>query len=186
MKRSLKISIRFLTIFFLIHEIIIVSDGLIDDDHLNARVGVILGSKVNENGSLSKRLKARLDKGLALYRNGKIQELYVSGGLGKEGFYAGTVMKNYLILNGVNSEAIKVDDYGINTRNTALNFARDYPSETSVTIVTQYFHITRCKLAFKQVGVDQVQGVHPDFFESRDLISIVREFFGFYKYLIFY
>lgn len=186
MIRKLKTPLLFLILFFLIHEIIMITDGLIEDDRFKARVGVILGSKVNEDGSLSNRLKARLDKGLALYNDGKVQELYVSGGLGTEGFYEGTVMKDYLIKKGISSERIKVDNWGVNTRSTALNFLIDYSPETPVTVVSQFFHITRCKLAFKQVGVNQVQGAHCDFFEARDIISSIREFFGFYKYLIFY
>ena len=186
MNSKLKFTCFFLALFFLIHEIIIISDGLVDDEPLKATVAVILGSKVNKDGSLSSRLKARLDKGLALYNEDKVEALYVSGGLGIEGFYEGTVMKDYLVLNGVNSALIKVDDFGMNTRNTALNFVRDYPAGTSAILVTQYFHITRCKLAFKQVGVDQVQGAHCNFYEGRDLISLIREFLGFYKYLIFY
>lgn len=87
MRRSIKITLLLLCLFFAIHEIIIIIEGLIDDDQFKTRVVVILGSKANVDGSLSNRLQARLDSGLDLYKNGKVQELYVSGGLGKEGFY---------------------------------------------------------------------------------------------------
>ncbi len=55
-----------------------------------------------------------------------------------------------------------------------------------VIIISQYYHITRCKLAMKNVDINNAQGVHANIFELNDFFSIVREFFGYYKYLIFY
>ncbi len=173
-------------VVFLVHEIVIISDGLIDDEVEKAKVAVIFGSKVNEDGSLSERLKARLDRGLVLLRDSLVTEIYVSGGLGKEGFYEGTVMSDYLVSKGVLKKFIKIDNEGINTRSTALNFKKEYPFDSSAIVVSQYFHVTRCKLAFMQVGVKYVKGVHCNFFESRDIYAAFREFFGFYKYLFYY
>lgn len=173
-------------VFFLVHISIICADGLMDDSNPKANVAVILGSKVNTDGSLSKKLKARLDKGLELYENSMVSELYVSGGLGKEGHYEGTVMAEYLISKGVQKKDVKIDNLGINTRNSAMNFVSDYPSESSVILVSQYFHITRCKFAFRQAGLKNTYGAHALHFEWRDPYSLLREFFGFYKYLFFY
>lgn len=183
---KIRILLSVLGLFFLIHEIIIITDGLIDDRIPEAQIGVILGSKVNTDGSLSPRLKARLDRGFQLYADALIREIYVSGGLGKEGYYEGSVMAEYLIAQGVPASAIKIDNEGINTRSTAVNFKKEYPKEYSAVVVTQYFHITRCKLAFRQVGIKNIKGVHCEFYEWRDLYSAIREFVGFYKYLIYY
>lgn len=169
-----------------VHAFVIAMDGLIDDEDPQARVAVILGSKVNADGSLSERLTARLDRGLQLYTDSLVSELYVSGGFGKEGFYEGNKMAEYLISRGVPPRHIKVDNEGVNTRNSALNFAKDYPAESSVVVVTQYFHVMRSKLAFKQVGIENVQGVHCPYFEMRDVYGLARECAGLYKYLINY
>ena len=40
--------------------------------------------------------------------------------------------------------------------------------------------ITSCKLAMKNVGINNAQGVHANIFELNDFFSIVREFFGYY------
>lgn len=175
-----------LVLFFVIHEIVIISDGLVDDATDTANVAVILGSKVNEDGTISERLKARLDRGLTLYQDSIVKHIYVSGGLGIEGHYEGTKMAEYLVSKGIPQAAIKIDNQGVNTRSTALNFLNDYPKETSVILVSQYFHISRCKLAFQQVGMEQSYGVHCEFFETKDIYSLIREFAGFYKYLIMY
>lgn len=180
-----KITLVFFLIF-IVHEIVIITDGLIDDKNLKANVAVVLGSKVNTDGSLSERLKTRLDRGLKLYTDSLVSEIYVSGGLGKEGFYEGSIMADYLISKGVPKHRVKIDNEGINTRSTAVNYRKDYPQETSAIVVSQYFHISRCKLAFKQVGIKNVKGVHCNYFEWRDPYSAFREFVGFYKYLVYY
>ncbi len=186
MKTRTKQLLLFGFLFFILHLVVIIIDGLSDDTPSNVNVAVILGSKVNLDGSLSPRLKARLDKGLDLYRDSLVNQLYVSGGLGKEGFFEGSVMAEYLEANGVPTGAIKIDNNGNNTRQSAHNFKRDYPSENSVILVSQYFHITRCKLAFRQVGVTNAFGSHCHLFEKRDPYSAFREFFGYYKYLALY
>lgn len=184
-KKFSKKAVWVLGIILLIHEVIIISDGLVDDIP-HAQVAVILGAQVNKDGQVSKRLKARLDRGIKLYNDNIVDQIYVSGGLGKEGYYEGTEMANYLIAKGVPRIRIKIDNEGINTRSTALNFVKDFPNQSSVILVSQYFHITRCKLAFRQMGIKNVQGIHCDYFELRDPYSAFREFFGYYKYLLFY
>ncbi|MDB5013942.1 MAG: YdcF family protein [Daejeonella sp.] len=147
-------------------------------------MGVILGNKVNGDGSLSERLKKRLDKGIELYQDSAIKLVVVSGGLGKEGFYEGTKMSEYLVLNGVPKNKIIVDNLGITTEATAKNVRSMHLKGKSVTVITQYFHVTRTKLAFKNEGFTNVKGVHANYFEPLDFYSIVREFFGYYKYLL--
>ena len=171
--------------WFLVHQIVIISDGLLDETQ-KTKVAVIFGNTVNEDGSLSPRLKARLDKGIELYTSKKVSKLFVSGGLGKEGHYEGTKMAEYLISKKIPKRKIIVDDLGNSTRITALNFKKRFPKSKSVTLVTQFHHITRAKLAFRQVGVKKVQGAHCDYFEGRDFYSCFREFFGYYSYLIRY
>ncbi|WP_394776006.1 ElyC/SanA/YdcF family protein [Flavobacterium sp.] len=62
-----------------------------------ADIAVILGNKVNDDGTLSERLEKRLECGLKLYRDNRIKKILVSGGLGSEGYYEGDKMKEYLI-----------------------------------------------------------------------------------------
>src|SRR5262245_47660290 len=51
-----------------------------------ADVALVLGSKVELDGTPSARLRARLDRTLELYRAGNFPKIITSGGLGKEGF----------------------------------------------------------------------------------------------------
>lgn len=162
-----------------------ISDGLTDEDS-KAEVAVIFGNTVNADGSLSPRLKARLDAGIELYQRNATSTFFVSGGLGKEGHYEGTKMAEYLALRGIPDSMIIVDNNGNNTRATALNLKQAFPQVSSVVVVTQYHHILRAKLAFRQVGIQRVSGVHAEFWEMRDFYSCFREFFGYYGYLLYY
>ncbi len=168
--------------WFFIHQFSIIYDGLTDEEE-KTEVLVILGNKVNRDGSLSLRLKARLDKGLALYDQGIAPIIFVSGGLGKEGHLEGAKMAEYLIQNGVEEAVVKVDNQGNTTQLTAINFKKQFPEVRKVIIVSQFYHISRTKLAFRKQGFNAVYGAHCDYFEWRDCYSLFREFFGYYKYL---
>lgn len=184
MKKWLKYIVAILALWFVGHTTYIVIDGLMDED-TTADVAVILGTTVNEDGSLSPRLKARLDKGYELYRTGKVNKLMVSGGTGKEGQPEGLVMAAYLEILGVGRQDIIVDDEGNNTYLTALHYKEAAAQQgfQSVIVVSQYFHITRCKMVFRKLGITNVTGAHAEYFELRDIYSTAREFVGFYAYL---
>ncbi|KGX89474.1 hypothetical protein N783_06340 [Pontibacillus marinus BH030004 = DSM 16465] len=173
--------------WFLLHSISIVVDGLNDELH-KTDVAVVLGNKVNEDGTPSNRLQARMDKASELYHEGYFKSIIVSGGVGEEGFDESGVMKNYLINKKVPSENIIEDPNGYNTYKTAKN-SKAVMNELkyqSVMVITQYFHIKRTELAFHKVGVEDVYSAHAHIFEFRDMYSIIREFPAYYKYLLIY
>lgn len=172
-------------IWFLAHEIYTVIDGITSQTP-KADCIVVLGTKVNEDGSLSDRLVARLDRALELYQNRKSNQIFVSGGLGKEGQYEGSKMAQYLTKNGIPKSAIIIDNQGNTTRLTAMNLSEVIPTTSSVIVVSQFYHLTRCKLALRQVGYQDISSAHAEYLEWRDLYGLFREFFGFYKYLIWY
>lgn len=171
------------TIFtwFIIHTLYIISDGL-SDYGSKADIAVILGNKVNEDGTLSERLEKRLETGVKLYQNHRIKRIIVSGGLGQEGFYEGSKMKEYLIGKNIPDSVIIVDNKGDNTRLTVentLEIQKKYAFK-SLIVVSQYFHVTRTKKLFRNKGFENVSSVSPRYFEWRDFYSILREFPAFY------
>lgn len=183
MKRLTKIIFGLLFTWFTIHTVLIVIDGL-TDDNIKSDVGVIFGNKVNPDGTLSERLAKRLDKGIQMYKDSLVKILVVSGGLGKEGHYEGTKMYEYLVQEGIPADKIVIDNLGNTTEATADNFKRMNFEVNSITVISQYHHIARAKLAFRNNGFDIVYGGHADYFELRDFYSIAREFLGYYKYLM--
>ena len=171
-----------LIVWFLVHSIYITIDGL-NDKQIKADVAIVLGNKVNEDGTLSERLKARLDKSIELFNKKRVRAIIVSGGLGKEGFWEGKKMHEYLINNKIPTEKILVDNYGNDTEKTVENSIRimDSLKFESAISVSQYFHQTRTKKLFRNKGFNNIESASPYYFELRDFYSIFREFVAYYK-----
>jgi vancomycin permeability regulator SanA len=157
------------------------------DNIQKSDVGIILGSKVKRNGLPSRRLAARLNKGIELYQKGLFNRIIVSGGTGKEGFDEALVMKKYLVAHKIPAAIIITDGYGNNTQNTAINshIIMQKLNLKSALVISQYFHILRATLALKQSGVSQVYHAHASYFSRRDFYSILREVVAIYDYLLF-
>lgn len=182
MKRTIIIlTIIIFGIWFLGFVCFITIDGLTDNGQ-KADLAVVLGNKINLDGSLSERLQKRLECGLKLYKQQRVKKILVSGGLGREGFYEGDKMRDFLVNNGVPISSIIIDNDGNNTLATVKNTInlRDSLGFDSIIVVSQYFHLTRTKMLFKKNHFDNVNGVSPNYFEIRDLYSLFREFAAYY------
>ncbi|WP_051884446.1 YdcF family protein [Chryseobacterium luteum] len=168
-------------LWFMIHSIYIINDGLTNTQQ-NTDLAVVFGNKVNEDGTLSPRLKARLDEAVRLYGKKQVKEILVSGGLGKEGYWEGNEMKKYLIENKIPSEKILTDNYGDTTEKTVINSvkAADSLKYKSIVSVSQYYHQTRIKKLFRNCHFDHITSSSPEYFEIRDVYSVFREFFAYY------
>ncbi|CAO5676669.1 MAG: hypothetical protein HEEMFOPI_02038 [Holosporales bacterium] len=123
---------------------IITFDGL-NDDLGKSDVAVILGNKVELDGTPSVRLQGRLEKAIQLYEKGYFDYIIVSGGFGKEGFSEAIVMKEYLLEKGIPGNNILVDEQGNDSYMTAKNTKRimDQRGFHTVNVISQFYHITR-------------------------------------------
>ncbi len=164
---------------------LIVVDGLFDESQ-KADVIVVLGNKVEKNGEVSVRLQSRLDKAIELFLAAKANTIIVSGGVGDEGFDEAQVMASYLTEKGIPASAIIQDNKGYSTYDTAMQAKSIMAAHEwgSSIVVSQYFHISRTKLAFKKFGISEVRGVHADIHLGiRDAYSLPREVIGYISYL---
>ncbi len=186
MKKFLASCTTLLVALFLVQAAYLVFDGC--QDRLNpADAILVLGSKVKPDSTLSSRLKARLDRGYELYRDGLGSKIIVSGGVGKEGYSEAQVMATYLKGLGVPPGNILLDEAGNTTWRSALNFKRmaDAKGLRSVILVSQYFHLTRAKLAFRKAGIAQVYSAHAHMSpEIREIYSVPREVIALDYYLV--
>lgn len=177
--------VSILFIWFIAHILIITFDGLKDELDISD-VAVVLGNKVELSGEPSERLKGRLNKAIELYEKGYFEYIIVSGGIGKEGYDEAEIMKIYLVEKGIPEDKILVDSDGYNSLMTAQN-AKNIMNKMNfdnITIITQFYHISRTKLAFEKMDIENVYSAHADYYELRDIYSLTREFFAYYKYLI--
>lgn len=151
---------------------------------------VVYGNTVNEDGTISQRLKARLDAALEVSLNSQTEKIIVSGAVGKEGHDEAKKMQEYLVKQGIANEKIFVDSRGYTTQDSSQNsfvFAQNENLEwLPIVGISQYFHMARVKLSLKQVWFSEVYGFAPKYFEMRDIYALLREIPAYAKYLFFY
>ena len=184
--RRLRLAALILAAWALVHLAAICVDGC-DDDDAPADLAVVLGNHVAADGTISGRLGRRLDRALELYRQGKVPTIVVSGGRDPGSPFEAEAMKRYLVERGVPSAAIVEDRGGQNTYLTA-RFTAEYMQQhglRSVIAVSQYYHISRSKLALRRFGAPEVRGAHAAMvLEAREPWSLLREIVGYYAYLL--
>jgi vancomycin permeability regulator SanA len=183
------------TLFFflswtVVHIIYISIDGL-QTFNGKADVAVILGNRVFAGGRLSSWLQGRVDVALALYQRKRVKKIFASGGISSMedgGSKEGDAMKQYLVSRGVPENDIVSDNAGQNSYLTAKDFISWNQSQhyTSVVIVSQFYHITRCKYIFKKLGYKNVSSAASAKYAWKDVIGTLREVPAFYKYVLLY
>ncbi|MEL6589520.1 MAG: YdcF family protein [Bacteroidota bacterium] len=177
--------IRIGLLLFVFHLTVITIGGLTFEAK-QADAILVLGNQVMPDGTPSKRLRYRLEKGYSLYTEKLAPQIIVSGGIGIEGHDEAKVMAEYLIARGVPESAIIRDNQGNNTYLSAQNCLKILKQEDkkSVILVSQYFHLMRARLAFAKMEVPEISAEAADWFwEWRDLYSLTREVLGLYYYL---
>jgi len=157
--------------------------GLRDDIRL-VDVAVVLGNHVFGDGTPSPRLAARLECAIDLYRRHLFQFVIVSGGISSSGVDEATTMAAYLRDAGLPTTAIVEDPLGINTAATARNTAAWMRANGAyrALVISQYFHIARIQLAFRQNGIMRTAHAHAAYWGWRDIYLLFREIAAFGRY----
>lgn len=187
-KRRARIVIGFLVLWFLLHTVYILFDGFRDRVE-KTDAALVFGNKVEESGVPSERLERRLLRSLDLYQQGFVSYIVVSGGVGSEGHDEALVMRNWLISRGVPQQSIIQDSTGKDSMASAVRYAELASSRNWMppVVVTDYFHITRAKLALRKAGIGGALSAHaPLKPHIKEFYYVPREFFAFYYYLMRY
>ena len=178
-----------LAAWLFLHIIYITIDGLCGYSS-SADMAIVLGNRVDADGSLSPVLRGRVDRALALYRQGRVTRIMVSGGMGLQAgrYPEGLAMKQYLVARGVPADRIVEDNHGENTYLTAKDFlpVADSLQVHSVIVVSSFYHITRTKYILRKLGVRNVHSDASQAFFWNDVVGLPRDAVAFYKYLLIY
>ena len=124
---------------------------------------IILGSKINKDGSLTPLLKGRVDKAIEFgnkqYEATKKKIIYVpSGGQGSDETMAeARAIKNYLVSKGINEKQIIVEDKSTSTIENmrfSKNKIEKINKEAKVSFATTNYHVFRSGVIANHEGLD--------------------------------
>ena len=171
-------------VIFLLTAVWIVFDGLTDLGE-KTDVGVVLGRSEHGQGASDPLAEARLDRAIKLYDDSQFPIIVVVGSGGGGAYDQPGAMASYLEDHGISSSVIIEARAGIDTLDTARQLAEIMKQRgfVSVMIVTDYYHVTRTKLALRHEGVSEIKQTHVGFLRKEDAAKIGREVVALYDYI---
>lgn len=117
----------------------------------SAQVAMVLGASV-VRGQPSPVLKARANAAIALYKEGSVSKILVTGDNGELSHDEVTPVRKYLVDAGVSGGDIFLDHAGFDTYSSMYR-ARDVFEADSLIIVTQDFHLPRALFIARHLGL---------------------------------
>ncbi|APR34197.1 hypothetical protein BTO02_00875 [Paraburkholderia sp. SOS3] len=177
--------LKWVACLWLLISITVAAAGMLCSSRV-ADVAIVPGNTVDRDGVPAPGLAARLSRAKQCYDDGECKIIFVSGGTGLSGVNEATSMHAWLVRNGVPADKITVDPEGNDTWSTAQHASEwmRAHNHSSAMIVTQYFHVPRAMLAMKRFGVTEVSGAYPQFWQARDIYSVLREAPAFLWYAV--
>jgi vancomycin permeability regulator SanA len=121
---------------------------------------LVLGAKVNPDGTPSAFLTARLDLAMRLYDARLVETIIVSGDRLAPEFDEPVAMRNYLTRAGLPTEKVIVDPGGFDTYESCLR-AQRILNLSQLIVVTQSYHLVRAVATCRALGIDAM-GVGDD------------------------
>jgi SanA protein len=144
-----------------------------------AKVAVIFGAGINGDQP-SRYLKDRLDAGISLYKNNKVDKILLSGDNGRDEYDELTVMKLYCQKNGVDTTEIYIDYAGFDSYSTMYRAKHIFHIDTAI-LVSQKYHLNRClylgdKMGIKSFGYSADRGAYPGYkyYTLREKLSVTK------------
>lgn len=125
------------------------------DDTPPERVAIIFGAGLRYDGTPTAVLRDRVETGAALYFNGKVEKLLMSGDNQVVEYNEPEAMRQYAISLGVPEEAIVLDYAGRRTYDTCYRAKVIFGVESTI-LVTQKFHLPRALFLCNALGVKAV------------------------------
>ena len=121
-----------------------------------ADAAVVFGAQVHDDGHISTSLRDRVTTAVALYEEGLVERLVMSGGQGTAPIHEAVAMRDLAVELGVPEEAVLIDVGGVDTdatvRGTSAIFRRE--GIRRVLAVSHFYHLARVKLAYQRAGWD--------------------------------
>jgi vancomycin permeability regulator SanA len=116
-------------------------------------IAIVPGAAVQRGQPLAS-LTGRLETALALYREGQVKAIFVSGN-DSAGSPEVTVMRRWLQAHAVPASDILSDSHGSRTRNTMLDAAAEFGVGDAI-VCTQDLYVDRAVFLARHAGIDAV------------------------------
>jgi vancomycin permeability regulator SanA len=117
---------------------------------------VVFGAAVRPDGKPSAVLRHRLDASLRWAQGHSRVRFLVSGGLGLHPPAEADAMRNYLMERGIAGDLVLTEPEGRDTLSSAIRCIEILKQQTdvnSVVLCSSSFHLPRCRLIFRVLGV---------------------------------
>jgi SanA protein len=125
-----------------------------------ARVAIIFGAGLRRDGSPTAVLRDRVQTGVDLYFDGKVEKLLMSGDNSTPFYNEPEAMRQYALSLGVPVDDIVLDYAGSRTYDTCYRANAIFGVDNAL-LVTQSFHLPRALFLCNSLGVDAA-GVEAD------------------------
>ena len=132
--------------------------GSFDKDTDSADYLIILGHKLINNKA-DEVLKYRLRKAIKYLDNNKPCKIVLSGGVTQGNTISeASIMKEYLLKNGIDERLIILEDKSKDTVENIKNCLNYIDKEEKVVLISSNYHIVRSKMICRLLGLD-VKGI---------------------------
>lgn len=118
-----------------------------------APVALVFGAGLARGAVPSPVLAQRLDAAIALWRQGKVRAVLVSGDQTQPFHHETRAMRRYLLERGVPETAVQGDEAGLSTYDSCLRAYTVFGAKRAL-LVTQRFHLSRALFIANSVGID--------------------------------
>lgn len=139
---------------------------------------IVLGAKVNDDGSPSPALARRVAHAVGLVRVGRVASLLMSGGPVNHPIPEAHVMRDLAVTAGIAPARVHVEDQSRNTIGNARACAPLVAAHgwTRLVLVTDSFHLPRARLIFAAHGLTvATSGARPDRVSAEWVLAHLRE-----------
>lgn len=120
--------------------------------------GIICGFPALNNGKPSKIMQSRVEKGVELYKAGKIKFLIMSGGAVKNEYEEAKVMRDYAISLGVLKKHIIIENQALSTYHNLMychDLMKLYNLNNAI-VVTNSWHLRKANYYARKFKLDYV------------------------------
>jgi vancomycin permeability regulator SanA len=118
-------------------------------------IAIVLGAGLRRDGTPTHVLQDRITTAVALYQQGKVMKLLMSGDNSVEHYNEPEAMRRFAVQLGVPEDDIVLDYAGFRTYDTCFRAKHIFNVDDAI-IVTQRFHLPRALYLCRELGINAI------------------------------